>query len=622
MLSIELYVKGFCTHKEAESPEDCQDAYCFGPEKARYAVADGATQSFYPAQWAKLLVERFCKEKDTLNTDILSSGEWSRWLELVQRRWYEEIQREVENHQAYYNKNRFIGKESAAATFAGIEFKNDSSDKKRLFWNAMIIGDSCLFKINEHDFESYLLKHSSDFTNQPDYFASFEKDNKYEPFFSSLGTTKRGDVFLLATDALAKWILREREAGQDNLKKIWNTISTIQNEKDFERFIGNIRQDEQISLDNDDSTLVIISVGEKIIKKTSDYSSSFLDVMPNFSKKISKKSESLTKSFSFDKWIQKSSVIASTNKVPTEGKHGEAKPPSKPKNQNDDLLKEKEAYDQEESKKLNIVAGKKKVEREASQHKNILIGVLCFLLILSCGINAFLSRNIGMLAVVLPKKAVPQKKSVSIPFSAIPFSEQQCQESHFSVPDTFNQKEALMMTFAVPTSLDNTPAQTEDSEKPVAAFKDMPDQSAASGTKLNQSQSVSQIISLTPQTIIYTKKDKRISVAKIMKESEFSVIGSVIQDTPDTGSQEWIQIKKDVWLAGKVSGVESVAIIDGSQVKIMSEKLHIRENMGENDSPIIGEYMKNQKFEKIENHLINGIPWYNIRLTGWVLKNN
>ena len=49
---IELTVNKFITHKKRETLSDCQDAAEFNEDRARYAVADGATRSFFPKMWA------------------------------------------------------------------------------------------------------------------------------------------------------------------------------------------------------------------------------------------------------------------------------------------------------------------------------------------------------------------------------------------------------------------------------------------------------------------------------------------------------------------------------------------------------------------------------------------
>ena len=272
MAKIKLHDKSFRASKEAESIDGCQDAYCINTKANRYAIADGATRSFYPAEWARLIVEHFCNNPSGLNKSLFLNSNWEEWLMPIQQEWYADIAKEVEKSEKYYVKNRFAKKEAAGSTFVGMEF-NYVAENKQLHWQAMIVGDSCLFHVTKDTFESFLLTKSEEFTNFPECFASFSKDNHFTPKFIS-GEAKNGDVFLLATDALANWILRQK--GVKNWEKVWNTFISLENEDDFERFIYNIRNDQHIPLDDDDVTLVVIFVGEKNIKSTRSSIGNFL----------------------------------------------------------------------------------------------------------------------------------------------------------------------------------------------------------------------------------------------------------------------------------------------------------------------------------------------------------
>ena len=201
---FKLTTKPFSTHKEAENPDDCQDAHCWNVEEGRYAIADGATRSFFPKQWATLLVQHFCD-----NTDVpLANTDWQDWICPIQEKWYKGVEEKVKERNLFYLTNSFKAQESAVSTFVGIEFNEDNST-----WEAVIIGDSCLFHKSNSEFKSYLIENSAHFTNQPEVFASFPKDNQGEPTLIPASKTKPGDTFFLATDALAKWILEHKEAG-------------------------------------------------------------------------------------------------------------------------------------------------------------------------------------------------------------------------------------------------------------------------------------------------------------------------------------------------------------------------------------------------------------------------
>ena len=256
---IELKAKSFITHKKSETLDDCQDAWaaiCIPNEEQyqehnieRYAVADGATRSFYPKQWAELLVKNYCEATEsTLTEDNLEE-----WIYPIQKEWYEQVKKRVNEQNKYFLTNRFNRKESAVSTCIGLEI-----DKSNEEWKALIIGDSCLFHRSDTEFKSYPIEHSTDFTNRPDAFASFPKDNPIGcPKFIG-DKAKPGDTFTLATDALAKWIVQHKEKGK--LEEALTQLNALETDEQFYEFVDAARQATEIPLDNDDVTLMLISV--------------------------------------------------------------------------------------------------------------------------------------------------------------------------------------------------------------------------------------------------------------------------------------------------------------------------------------------------------------------------
>lgn len=245
---ITLKVASFITHKKAESLDDCQDAIKVNEACSRYAIADGATRSFFPKQWAELLVERFC-EMPTLS---LNADNWKQWLVPIQEAWYKQVEERVKARDAYYLTNPFNERETAVSTFVGLEV-----EKTKREWKAVVIGDSCLFHKNRSEFKSYLLEQSEDFTSRPEAFASFPEANHYDPAFIR-GELEPGDMFILATDALAKWILEHKES--ENLEEMLHQLRQIENREAFNQFVDHARDDEKIRLGNDDVALLLISV--------------------------------------------------------------------------------------------------------------------------------------------------------------------------------------------------------------------------------------------------------------------------------------------------------------------------------------------------------------------------
>ena len=250
---IKLIAKSFITQKKAESRDDCQDArHQNDPNEKvrRYAVADGATRSFFPKKWAELLVEYFCESSVPYPT----IDNWKAWIKPIQEEWLAQISARVKKRPLFYLVNSLNSKEAATSTFIGLEF-----DRVQGRWKAMIIGDSCLFHIGACGFRSYMIDKTADFTSRPEVFASYEKDNRWEPDFVA-DDANPGDTFVLATDALAKWILEHKEEGRydETLSK----LNQIVNEEQFYEFVDCARTDEDIRLVNDDVSLTIISVEE------------------------------------------------------------------------------------------------------------------------------------------------------------------------------------------------------------------------------------------------------------------------------------------------------------------------------------------------------------------------
>ena len=246
---LKLTARRFITHKQAETMDDCQDA-CEENENedvGRYAIADGATLSFMSKPWAALLVKHFCK---TTGLSVIKDN-WEEWLRPIQQEWYQQVEKEVKALKQYWLTNSFNIQESATSTFIGLEI-----DKVTSKWQAIIIGDSCLFHVDDSGFKSHPITDSADFTNRPNAFTSFEKDNHHGPTFVT-GDVKPGDTFILATDALAKWVLAHEEVGK--LETVCDALKAIETDTEFCKFVETERNSESIRLVNDDVTLMQIS---------------------------------------------------------------------------------------------------------------------------------------------------------------------------------------------------------------------------------------------------------------------------------------------------------------------------------------------------------------------------
>ena len=256
---VKLTVQSFITHKKGETSAACQDAFRCNEESNRYAIADGATLSFFPKPWAELLVRQFCAPDGTVLS--LEEENWEEWIEPIQQEWLQGVSQTVRETNEYILVDRLAKLEPALSTFIGLEFNHDVKE-----WSALLLGDSCLFHQSGDDFKSYPLETLADFAYRPKSFASFPKDNPVGgPPEVITGKAAPGDLFILTTDALAKWIVQHHES--EKLVDALSRLKQIETDEQFQEFVDRAREAEDIRLVNDDVTLVLISVEESPLQE-------------------------------------------------------------------------------------------------------------------------------------------------------------------------------------------------------------------------------------------------------------------------------------------------------------------------------------------------------------------
>jgi len=254
-LEIDIFQELKCP-KQGEAYEDCQDACCYNLNNNRFAVADGVSSSFYPAIYSRLLTDYFCNSQDEINRNLFDEKHnWKKWLKNIQNSWVSNVAKKVELSNKYYVRNRFHANDHAGSTFVGIEIDQEAN---QLNWKAMIIGDSCLmhFSYNTQKEklilnQTYPLTKSDEFNYTPPYFPSRPvKNNPYEPIFIEK-EARINDRFILATDAISKWIFNAMEKKLKCLKNMF----TIK-----EEHINLYRNDQECPMENDDVVMLGLTI--------------------------------------------------------------------------------------------------------------------------------------------------------------------------------------------------------------------------------------------------------------------------------------------------------------------------------------------------------------------------
>ena len=191
-----------CSEEEYEDACFPEDSFSGEVSAYRCAVADGATQSAFSGDWARMLVGGFgrhqlrLEEQQRLLAQTVAQKPLPWYLEAAAQR-------------------------GAHATFVGLSIRDasdaDSSSSVGTF-KVFAIGDSCVFHVRgEQLLGAGPMSSSQDFDNTPHLLSSRGgiKLQRGTPELSILsGDWQANDVFYLATDAMAQWLMAEHEARQ------------------------------------------------------------------------------------------------------------------------------------------------------------------------------------------------------------------------------------------------------------------------------------------------------------------------------------------------------------------------------------------------------------------------
>lgn len=248
-------IRAFWLPKAGNSASDYEDA--FWPRKPldqtshsiRMAVGDGATETSFSAHWARLLVRDY-------GSGRLTPGSIGVRLPSLQRRWRRQVGKRP---LPWYAEAKLS--DGAFSSLAGLTVEDErcetNSDGR---WEAMVIGDSCLFQIRDmRMITSFPLGRSEEFDSRPSLIPSVESSHSRldDDLRAVGGRCRPGDLFYLMTDALACWLLWMLEGDEGN---ILNSLDQIQTQADFEEIVRDQRKirlsDGTSPLKNDDVTLL------------------------------------------------------------------------------------------------------------------------------------------------------------------------------------------------------------------------------------------------------------------------------------------------------------------------------------------------------------------------------
>lgn len=220
--------------RAGESADAFDDAACVqeGAFPVRAAVADGATESVYAGTWAELLAQHL------VDGAADSSAGFAEGVEAGRAAWWETVE-EASTDQPWYVTAKV--EEGAFATALGLSVHEDGQ------WRAVAVGDCCLFHLRDGTLrQAWPIDDPEGFGHRPTLVSSLSGHDVPTPRTRE-GTWAANDVFLLATDAVAAWLLRT----DPDAAASWD-------EEAFREHVRAARADG--ALRNDDATLLVLEI--------------------------------------------------------------------------------------------------------------------------------------------------------------------------------------------------------------------------------------------------------------------------------------------------------------------------------------------------------------------------
>lgn len=197
-------------HRQAklgELPDVCEDVFAQvhavenDVETLSVAVSDGATMTSFARVWAELLTTTFVSNR-------IDDSTFGFWIPILRKAWFTRLPPDL----PWHSEEKVA--QGAGATLLGLRVVRDTSGTA---WVAIAVGDTCLLRYDGNRIvESFPIAGSADFDNAPPLISSADHAVIPTPTRTT-GMLARHDVLLVATDALAKYLI-ERNGELDPLE--------------------------------------------------------------------------------------------------------------------------------------------------------------------------------------------------------------------------------------------------------------------------------------------------------------------------------------------------------------------------------------------------------------------
>jgi hypothetical protein len=261
----------FLLPKEGDPLVECQDRYALDAERGCYAVADGVAASFVPGPWARIVARSFVQHADAFATQDTfyqwlsnCSNEWRSWIE---GRWVPTMNALREsNGDRHGDWSNDINQGSQTTLIGCCLQPVADSQEHATSVSVFAIGDAEFFLFRRTLRGEWAMMHAfpysdpGDFGSHPDTLVTIQRQDLFDHAWMQKKTklilAYPGDLIVLATDTLAKWLLTQVQQKTDR----WVPLLTNRSPDEFERRMRIELHYERI--EDDDLTMLIIPVTE------------------------------------------------------------------------------------------------------------------------------------------------------------------------------------------------------------------------------------------------------------------------------------------------------------------------------------------------------------------------
>jgi hypothetical protein len=227
--------------------ESCEDSAAFDLGRGLFAIADGVGTASFSDIWAKVLVQHFISVP-LLSTDPFEV-EW--WLGLAQQAFRASAPDPESLDAAFVEKAR----KGSGSTIAALRF--DWAGESTAWAHLLAVGDSCAFVLRSaaEDTWSFPLTSHEEFRQHPVTLPTKDFDRRFHLVRDQRVKLCNGDVVVLATDAVAEWILGSGSGRRNGRATALRNLIDCSSES-WAAFIESLRG--QGSIRDDDSTAIVV----------------------------------------------------------------------------------------------------------------------------------------------------------------------------------------------------------------------------------------------------------------------------------------------------------------------------------------------------------------------------